>query len=266
MCLGTVRTSAWEDCSLFMKTSFRQRATVVVLVFYWLTILILAHIPIPQLVYQAQVSDKSLHFLAYLLLAFLFWCSISPDKKATVSSKAPWLALLILGVYGGIDEKIQPYFGRTCDALDFFANIGGILCGLVICALASFWPAFLTVTAVTIFGLANLAKADITRLMPVANTLYHLVVYALLTAIWTRVAGIYLPQATTRSRLLVDILPPLVFLGAVKAASLALGKHSGPLEVALAVAGILLAGAVPNIIQSERRRPFAVVDKPASRE
>ena len=54
-----------------MALSLRRKLTVIVLALYWPSLFILAHIPIPKVVREADVSDKSLHFLAYLLLTFL---------------------------------------------------------------------------------------------------------------------------------------------------------------------------------------------------
>jgi hypothetical protein len=51
----------------------RQKNIIAVLVIYWITLVILSHIPIPQVVYRARVSDKWFHFLAYLNLIFLLW-------------------------------------------------------------------------------------------------------------------------------------------------------------------------------------------------
>ncbi len=63
----------------------RQKITIAVLVIYWIVLVILAHIPIPQMVYQARVSDKWLHFLAYLNLVFLLWFSIQSGRQGTLA-------------------------------------------------------------------------------------------------------------------------------------------------------------------------------------
>jgi len=64
-----------------MAKSWQQKIIIILLAFYWPILFILAHIPIPQYVRKAGVSDKSLHFLAYLILTFLLWFAIRPDEK-----------------------------------------------------------------------------------------------------------------------------------------------------------------------------------------
>ena len=92
-----------------MVLSRRQKLTIISLLFYWPGVFILAHIPIPQLVYKAQVSDKSLHFLAYLVLVFLLWFAISPNKKVNWRKAAVWWILFVVVLYGVVDELLQGY-------------------------------------------------------------------------------------------------------------------------------------------------------------
>src|SRR4030042_647093 len=101
-----------------MALSRRQKLTIISLLVYWPGVFILAHIPIPQLVYKAQVSDKSLHFLVYLVLVFLLWFTISPDKKVNWRKAAAWWVLFVVVWYGVVDEVLQGYVGRSCDIID----------------------------------------------------------------------------------------------------------------------------------------------------
>ena len=89
---------------------------------YALIILIGSSIPgnsIPS--YRFLSHDKLLHFTEYfgfgLLLMFYF-----ENRTAAV--------LLTLGtglIFAGMDEWHQPFFHRTCDILDWFADGGGLL-------------------------------------------------------------------------------------------------------------------------------------------
>lgn len=71
---------------------------------------------------EIQVSDKLEHFAAYALLGML----------GTLSRKSPlaivWTLLLIL-VYGGLIEIVQPYVNRYMELADFVANAAGAVCG-----------------------------------------------------------------------------------------------------------------------------------------
>jgi hypothetical protein len=136
----------------------RQKKTIVVSVLYLITLFTFTHIPIPQVVYRANVSDKWLHFLAYMNLFFLLWFSINPDKKANWRKLAVWLVFLGAVISGAVDELSQPYTGRTCDFWDFTADTKGVSAGFIIVTFVSFWPSLLVVWAISIFGVATLVK------------------------------------------------------------------------------------------------------------
>lgn len=115
-----------------MVLSRRRKLTIISLLLYWSGVFILTYIPVPQLVYKAQVSDKSLHFLVYLVLVFLLWFAISPNKKVNWRKAAVWWVLFVVVWYGVVDEWLQSYVGRTCDIMDFFADLAGTLAGLIL--------------------------------------------------------------------------------------------------------------------------------------
>jgi VanZ family protein len=71
------------------------------------------------------MSDKTMHFLAYLILSLL----------ATIMLRAGWRALFaMIGLIamGGALEIIQGFVGRDADILDEFANARGALSGALI--------------------------------------------------------------------------------------------------------------------------------------
>jgi len=223
-----------------MRLTRRQKITIAVLVPYWIALLIFAHIPIPQIVYQAQVSDKCLHFLAYLILVFLLWFSINPDRKVNWRSRVVWLLLFVVAVYGGLDELLQPYVGRTCDVWDFVANAGGILTGLVMFTFLAFWQALPAVSAITIFGLTNLAKANLSKLVPVADAAFHVLAYGGFTLVWVQFMDLYLSIKPLSARLLLALGVPIGFLLIVKAGSLLLGRHFEMTDLLFAVLAIIV--------------------------
>jgi len=92
-----------------MAVSRRQKVTIILLVFYCLSFFILAHIPEPDLVSKAGVSDKGLHFLAYLILVFLLWFTISPDQKVVWRKAVVWWVFIVLTGYGAVDELLQGF-------------------------------------------------------------------------------------------------------------------------------------------------------------
>jgi len=79
-----------DDLMAFL---WRQKAVVAVLVLYWPTLFVLAHIPVPQVVRRAHVYDKSLHLLAYMILTFLLWSAIKPLERVCWRRAAVWCLL-----------------------------------------------------------------------------------------------------------------------------------------------------------------------------
>ena len=109
-----------------MTLSQQQKLTFGALILYWPVLFIVAHIPIPQLVRRAHVSDKSLHFVAYLILVFLLWFAINPQSKVNWRRAAVWWVLLVIAGYGIADELLQNFVsGRSCDVRDFTSRFSG---------------------------------------------------------------------------------------------------------------------------------------------
>jgi VanZ family protein len=213
--------------------------------------------PIPEVVYQAKVSDKWLHFLAYLNLVFLLWFSIRPNNLVRWRSQAVWVILGVAVIYGGIDEFIQPYFGRTKDLTDFLANAGGVAAGLEIFTFLTFWPSLLAVWAISIFGVATLIKADLSKVAPILDTVYHVLAYGGFTLIWGQLINLYLSPKTIISRLLLIISLPLGLMFFVKASSMLLGRYFTGMEM-LCSAGAILAVATTTCLFERKRcqEPF----------
>ncbi len=232
-----------------MALSLRQKLIIISLLLYWPTIFVLAHIPIPQLVYKAEVSDKTLHLVVYLILVFLLWFAVSPDRKVNWRKAAVWWVLLITAGYGGLDELLQGYVGRNCDIKDFLANMSGVSGGLILFSFLTFWPALLAVTGITIFLLTNLARANLAELVPVTNTMFHLFGYAIFTMLWIRQAHhrwirqIHpLPSKTSRAKWLITALAvPTGLLLVVKLFSVISGRYFTVFDVIISGTGIAVA-------------------------
>ena len=59
----------------------RQKGVIAALAFYWPAVFAIAHVPIPEVVRQARMSDKSLHLLVYMILTFLLQSAIRPREN-----------------------------------------------------------------------------------------------------------------------------------------------------------------------------------------
>ncbi len=234
-----------------MVLSHRQKLTIMPLLLYWPAIFILAHIPIPQLVRQAHVSDKILHFLAYLILVFLLWFAVSPDKKVNWRRAAVWWILFVVVWYGALDELLQGYVqGRSCDVRDFLANLAGVLTGLVLFSFFTFWPVLLVVTGVTIFLLTNLTRANPAELLPVTNTVFHPFAYGFFTIVWIRNMYRFLPQKAPKPKwLIVALALPIGLLLSVKLFSVISGRYFGLRDVIISVAAIAAVVVTVSLVK-----------------
>jgi hypothetical protein len=196
-------------------------------------------------VYRARVSDKSLHFLAYLVLVFLLWFAIIPERKVNWRKAAVWWILFAVVWYGVLDELLQMYVGRTCALTDFSANLAGALTGLILFTFLTFWPAFFVVTAIAVFLLTNLARANIAELLPVASAIFYLFAYGFFTLLWVRYMNLFLSLKAPQPKwLFVAVIVPAGFLVVVKLFSAILDKPFGVRGViisAAAIAAVIIA-------------------------
>jgi len=233
----------------------RQKIITVSLILYWPTLFVLSHIPVPLFVRRAGVSDKCLHFLAYLILVFLFWFAVKPNYKVNWRKATAWCILLVVAGYGAVDELLQRYVGRTCDIEDFAADLAGIITGLVLLSFFTFWPAALLVAGATIFGLTNVARANLALLLPALNAMFHLFSYAIFTMLWIQVIHLNLtPKPPKLKWLMVSLALPLGLLLATKVFSVIIGRTFGPMDVILAVSGIATVVVVSYLTTLFRRR------------
>jgi VanZ family protein len=223
-----------------MAVSLRRKLTIISLLIYWPILFALAHIPIPSLVRKAGVSDKFLHFIAYLLLVFLLWFALSPGRKVNWRRASAWWVLLVMVCYGVIDELLQGVVaGRSCDAMDFIADLAGVLTSLVLFAFFTFWPAFLVVTGITIFALTNLTRVNMADLMPVTYTAFLLLSHGFLALLWIQNIHLYLSlKAPKLIWLIVALALPIGFLVAIKLFSIVTDRDFRQRDMMIAAIGI----------------------------
>jgi len=103
------------------------------LVIYWVILLILTSLP-SGIAVTVDVSDKVNHFGAYGLLSVLLFLTMNFQMKYPFLKKnANWLTVLIASSYGVLDELHQMLVpGRSCEFLDWLADISGSLLGVLI--------------------------------------------------------------------------------------------------------------------------------------
>lgn len=224
-----------------MTLAHRQKLTRILLVFYWISILTLTHIPIPQLVREAQVSDKALHVLAYLILVFLLWFAVKPDSKVNWLKASVWWVFLAASGYGLVDEWLQSFSaGRSASITDFLANLAGIGGGLVLFTFLSFGPSLLVVTGIVIFGLTNLTQANPAELLPATNMIFHVIGHGFFTFLWIQHVNRYSRLKAPELKWLIAVAAvPVCFLLAVKLLPLVRGRGFALQDVIASLGAIL---------------------------
>jgi len=125
--------------------NFLERHKVVLvyfpLIFYWLILFTLTTLP-TESIPSVGVSDKVEHLLAYFVLSILLYLTLLFQKKSVLlKNYAMLFTVLIVFTYGIIDEVHQLMIpGRSCELLDFLADmIGGIIGIIIVKILFSFY-------------------------------------------------------------------------------------------------------------------------------
>jgi VanZ family protein len=161
------------------------KAVVAALVLYWPAIFVLTHIPMERIVHESRLSDKSLHFVAYMILTLLLWSAAQPGRKVRWFHPAPWLVLAVVMAYGICDEYLQQFIaGRSMDARDLIADALGAGTALAVLTVLSFWSAALLVTGLTIFSVAVVVRANLAARVPMMIMAFYFGAHAVLTLLW----------------------------------------------------------------------------------
>lgn len=100
-----------------------------VLAVYWLGIFAATHLPQAALP-QTHLGDKTEHFIAYGLLAFLMtaWLRLARARRRGVGL----LVFAVCTAYAAVDELTQPIVNRFADFRDFLADAVGAGLGVLV--------------------------------------------------------------------------------------------------------------------------------------
>lgn len=103
------------------------------LVIYWILLFTLTSLPTNS-VPSVGVNDKVEHFAAYFVLSFLLYFTlIFQQKSITLKKNAFLFTILFVILYGVLDEVHQLLIpGRSCEFLDFFADVFGGVLGMIL--------------------------------------------------------------------------------------------------------------------------------------
>lgn len=99
---------------------------------YWIALFVATHLPLGEEAFPSQVSDKSLHWIAYTGLAFLLCCWREAIKRVTFRCLVQ--IVVLLAFYASLEELLQIPIGRHADVRDGIADMGGSGCGILLFA------------------------------------------------------------------------------------------------------------------------------------
>jgi len=77
-------------------------------------------------------SDKSLHFVAYAILAALVWACTR--LRGLAAPRATLAVIAMVAIWAAVDEVTQPFFYRAAEPLDWVYDMAGAAIG---CAIAT---------------------------------------------------------------------------------------------------------------------------------
>ena len=199
----------------------RHKYVLISLLLYWPALFVATHISVPQVVRNAGVSDKKLHFLAYLILVSLLWFVVSPHDRVNWKKAKVWIVLAVIVWYGAADEWLQGFVHRGRDIGDFWADLTGAVTGLVILSIFSFWPGLLVLLGMVIFFVTNLTRVHMVLSSEYVNTAFNFLAYAFFTLVWIQNIHRYIGQRQIgRKWWIAAASVPVLFLASVKAYSL----------------------------------------------
>jgi VanZ family protein len=241
-----------------MTFTRRRKFVLAALLLYWPAIFTLTHVPqLPQWVGQTQLGDKTPHFLAYLGLVFLLWFAVSPYKRVDWFKWTVWMTLAAMAIYGTLDEWLQGFVNRMPDVWDFVADMAGVTTGLLLLTVFDFWLASLLVGTCVIFASVNVMQTDIVALMPVSSTVFYLVAYALVAAVWVNHIKMRHKLEPGDPRWLpVAMLVPLAIIAAVHGYASLVTHRIHPSSITAGLAGIIVViGTVwlSGVLRHDRR-------------
>ncbi len=187
------------------------------------------------------VSDKTMHFVAYLTLTVLLWFSTSTEQKVNWKKLKPWLLSAIILFYGAADEFSQQFVGRSTDLRDFIANFFGVSTAML---LVTIFPVFYVITTLITIGLFFLPAFVRSQLIK-QNSIFEIAAYmagfTVITIAWIK----YLPSVLYLNfkkfkSLPVLFTPPAVTVVAIKIYAELTDKPFGATAISTAFITIIL--------------------------
>jgi len=235
-----------------MKMTREKKFFIAVLIFYWLGIFIATHIPIPGWTGKMGVSDKTMHFVAYMTLALLLWLGTSFEQKADWKKLRAWLLSAIVLLYGVADELLQHFTKRSVDIRDFAANVLGIAVAMaIVTVLPARHAAMILVTICPLF-LPAIVKSQLITGGSILEVAAYIAGFAGVTAIWIKYLSSVVGLDFRKNNFLpVFFAPPAGTVIIIKLYASITDKPFGIMEIVTAFVSVILTLFIGRLISKK---------------
>jgi len=169
-----------------MQLAKEKKFFTIILVFYWLSIFIATHIPVPGWTGKMGVSDKTMHFTAYMTLAILLWLSSSFGQKACWRGLKSRLLLSIVSLYAVMDEALQHFTRRSFDLSDMASNFGGIAAAFLLVTLLQSTHVTMILVSVSMLFLPAFVRSRLITQNSIFEAAAYMAGFAIVTIAWIK--------------------------------------------------------------------------------
>jgi hypothetical protein len=225
---------------------------ITILIFYWLGIFAATHIPIPGWTRKMGVSDKTMHFVAYMVLTLLLWLGTSFEIKADWKKLRPWLLSTIVLLYGVADELLQHFTKRSADIRDFAADVFGLAAAMAIVTVLPACHATMILITVCPLFLPAIVRSQLIIQGSIPEAVAYMTVFAVITIAWIKYLSSVLALNFRKNKLLaVFFAPPAGTIIIVKLYAQLTDKPFGTTALLSAFISIILTLFIRRLISEK---------------
>ncbi|MDD5011725.1 MAG: VanZ family protein, partial [Phycisphaerae bacterium] len=227
----------------------------IVLIFYWVGIFFATHIPVPDWTRKMGVSDKIMHFAAYLVLMLLLWLSINFEKKANWKKIQTWLLMGIVAVYAVFDEGSQYFIGgRSADFRDVIANLLGVGGAMILVTILSGRHTAMIPFAICPIFLPALVRSKLIPQGTIIEAGIYAAVFVIITIAWIRYISFVYKFDIKRIRYIPIFLGgPTAILAIVKTCAVFTSKPMEKIIIISTLAFVVLALIICRLVIPARK-------------
>jgi len=223
-----------------MKLTIEKKFFTVCLIFYWVGLFTITHIPVPMWVRKMGVSDKTMHFAAYMVLTLLLWLAGNFDIKVNWRKIRPWLVLGIILLYSLADEFIQ-YFaaGRSADILDITSDIAGAAAAMLTVTFISGYHAAMILVVICPIFLPAIVKSKLVKQDSIIEEVLYLAGFAIITIAWTKYLTL-VHRLNLKKYAYLFFLCPAASISIIEIYAVLTNKPFDLVSISICIAAILL--------------------------